>query len=361
MLPPGTIDAVLLLALTGPGPDLAVQTPAPWRSPAPERRFTLDTINDGFATWYDEGYSSGVRVLARGGPPIDALALGRALGPGLRRRLVAEYWTGGIAHDIWTPTDLTADEVRFLEGDRPYAGLLSGELSTDLVFRGALTTGGYTRVSAKLMAGVTGKWSLSQPIQKRVHSVLRVFTGAEYPIDPQGWGIYEVPETVLVNLRFGVETEVLRVRAPSGWSGLTHAPLGARATARSDCDLGTFRVGCEIGTMVRMGWMPELTLDGATPIVEGEEAALPLNGHVFAGTRMGVVLFDALLDGPIGTDGPTANRRLVRARLEFGFLVQLWDVEASYTYIVETNEQSPLPEYALSFQRMGQVKLSYRY
>jgi hypothetical protein len=361
MLPPGTIDAVLLLALTGPGPSLTVQAPAAWRSPAPERRFTLDVINDGFATWYDEGYSSGVRLYARGGAPVDALAWGRALGPALRRRLVAEYWTLGLAHDMWTPTDLTADELRYLEGDRPYAGMLSGELGWDLVFHGALTPGGYTRASARLMVGATGDWSLSEPIQTNVHAALRRVTGADYPIDPQGWGIWEVPETVLVNLRLGVESEVLRVSAPSGWSGLTHAPLGARATARSDCELGTFRVGCELGATVRLGWMPELTLDGVTPIVEGDDAPLPISAHLFAGTRMSVVLFDALLDGPLGTDGPTGHRRLVRARLELGAIVQLWALEVAYTYIVETNEQSPLPQWALPLQRMGHVKLSYRY
>lgn len=364
MLPVGTAEIVFALALQGATPDVQADVALPER-PAPaydgERRVTLDVINDGFATIYDEGYTSGVRVLTRTGPWFDGLAVGPRLGA-LSRRVVAEYWTFGLAHDIWTPADLTADRVALLDDDRPYAGLLSAESQIDLVLRGGLLAEGYSRLSARLVVGVTGDWSGSESIQRVWHAGLRGITGQDYPKEPQGWDVWEIPETVLVGLRVGGETEVLRVRADGAFGRMTGAPLGTRATVRADCDVGTFRVGCETGLTLRAGWMPELTFDGATPIAESAAPSpVPISAHLIFGTRIGFVAFDALLDGPIGTDSPSASKRLMRARLEAGLLVQLWSAEVAYTYIVETNELSPLPYWAQPMQRMGHIKLSYRW
>lgn len=363
MLALGTAEVLLALVLQGPGADVHAQHFEPEtavRTYGGERRFTLDVINDSIATIYDEGYSSGLRLLLRTGPWFDALALSPHIIPAERR--VAEYWTVGIAHEMWTPADLTADRVSLLQDDRPYAGLVSADTQVDLVLSGGLLDTGYTRLSGRIMVGATGDWSGSASIQRSWHSGLRRITGADYPKDPQGWDIYQVPNTVVVNLRFGIESEVVRVASQGTWGRLMGAPLGTRATIRADCDVGTFRVGCEGGLMLRMGWMPELTFDGATPIVESAQPTpLPISAHMIVGTRLGVVGFDALLDGPIGTDSPTASKRIVRARLEMGLLVQLWATELTYVYIIETNELSPLPYWAQPYQRMGHVKLSYRW
>lgn len=363
MLPLGTAELLLVLVLQGSGADIHTAHSAPQhptRAYRGERRFTLDVINDSLATIYDEGYSSGVRLLLRTGPWFEALALSPRLLPSDRR--VAEYWTVGLAHEMWTPADLTADRVSLLDDDRPYAGLLSGEGQVDILIRGGLLDAGYTRLSGRLMVGATGDWSGASSVQKSWHSGLRRITGQDYPKDPQGWQIYQVPNTVVVNLRFGAESEVVRLSSPGDWGRITGAPLGTRATVRADCDLGTFRVGCETGLTLRLGWMPELTFDGATPIVESAAPTpLPISAHLIAGTRIGVVAYDALLDGPLGTDGPTANKRLVRARLEVGGLVQLWAAEIAFMYIIETNELSPLPYWAQPYQRMGHAKISYRW
>jgi len=363
MFPVGTAEVVLALVLQGTTADVPAALDADVGTAtarAGERRVTLDVINDGFATIYDEGYTSGVRLLVRTGPWFEGLSLGRWLGG---RRVVAEYWTAGLAHEIWTPADLTADRASLLADDRPYAGMLSADAQVDLVVQGGLLEDGYSRLSARLMVGVTGDWSGSESIQRVWHSGLRQITGQDYPKEPQGWDVYEIPETVLVNLHLGVESEVLRATfAETSVSRLTAAPLGTRAAARASCDVGTFRVGCETGLTLRVGWMPELTLDGATPIVEAAAPTpLPVSAHLLVGTRVGVMAFDALLDGPVGTDSPSASKRIVRARLEVGAIVQLWAAEIAYTYIIETNELSPLPYWAQPYQRMGQIKLTYRW
>lgn len=364
MLSSGTAAVLMSLALQGSGAEVRLARPAPERAPARESRVTLDLVNDGFATIYDEGYSSGVRLFYRSGAPFEAWSFGAGLAGLFGARAVDEYWTWGLAHDMWTPADLTTDDPVLLADDRPYAGLLSGEVHTDVVLDRAIAEHGYSRLSAMLMVGVTGDWSFSEPLQTRWHAVLRNFTGKDYPRDPQGWDVYEVPNTVLVGLRLGGETEVARSGGRGAWSGLSQTTFGTRATIRGDCDLGTFRIGCETGLTVRGGWMPELVLDGASPIIEGHEgAALPVNGHFFLSTRIGLAAFDALLDGPIGTDGPrsTGDKRLVRGTLEIGGLLQLWSWELVYSYLFQTHELTPLPAFAVSVQRMGRVRISYRF
>ncbi len=364
MLAPGTIDVLLLLALQGSGADVHIDM-----APAAQsrltvqmgRRFTLDLINDGFATIYDEGYSNGIRLLTRTGPWRRSWAVAPHLGP-LARRLVAEYWTVGLAHEMWTPADLTADRLSLLADDRPYAGLFSGSGQVDIVLQGGLLDSGYSRLSMGLMSGVTGDWSGSATIQRKWHAGARVLTGQDYPKDPRGWDIYQIPETVLVSLTLGAEADVMRISAPSAWSQWTGAPFGTRASASAECDLGTFRIGCTTGLTVRTGWMPQITLHGATPIMENAGPThIPVSAHLHMSTKLSVVGYDALLDGPIGTDGPTANKRKVRARLEVGTVVQLWAAEVIYTYILETSELTPLPYWAQPMQRMGHIKLSYRW
>lgn len=364
MLAPGTLDVLLLLALQGSGADLHVEMPPAPQSrltPKKERRFTLDLINDGFATIYDEGYSSGIRLLTRTGPWRQSWALAPLMGP-LRDHLVAEYWTAGLAHEMWTPADLSADRLSLLADDRPYAGLLSVTGQVDMVLRGGLLDAGYSRLSLGLMTGVTGDWSGSASIQRKWHEGARVLTGQDYPKDPKGWDIYQIPETVLVGLTVGAEADVMRVSAPSAWSRLTGAPFGTRASALAECDLGTFRVGCTAGLTLRTGWMPEVTLNGGTPIMEtAGPTHIPVSAHLHVSTKISVVGYDALLDGPLGTDGPTANKRQVRARFEVGTVLQLWAAEIIYTFVLETSELTPLPYWAQPMQRMGHIKLSYRW
>ncbi len=359
MLPNSLAHILLALALQGGGAPLTFKAATQAPPPEAEHRLTLDLINDGFASIHDEGYSSGIRLLYRIERLRDELSWGRAL-----RRFgvstVSEHWTFGLAHEIWTPADLSIGVAELLQDDRPYAGMLSGEWYTDLVFQGAIHPGGYTRLSTRLLVGATGDWSFAEPLQRSWHSWVRSLTGEEFPVEPEGWDVYTVPETILVNLRVGTETEVLRSARVSSMPRIQGLPFEARAALRADCDLGTMRIGCEVGMVVRLGWMPQLTFDGASPIVTGADKQ-DFSLHLFMNTRLGVVLFDALLDGPLGTDSPTGHRRVDRGHFEIGLLAQLWGLEASYAYIAQTYEQTPLPKIAEPFQQMGHVRLSYSF
>jgi hypothetical protein len=329
-------------------------------------RLALDVVNDALGTTMDEGWSSGMRVTTRFSPFIGDGVRGWLRGD-LRRAARVEHWGATIAWDIYTPTDLDATTAEELADDRPYAGFMGGALFDEIVFAGSLAPGGYTIAHLSLEGGLVGPSTHTEEIQRTWHNWLRRSLDRQVtPRDPQGWDVYQIPDAFLVGLRARLESDAFRASWGSGAARDRHGSQGgSRLSGFTECDLGTIRVECDFGSTFRVGWMPDITLQGALPVntwdqaVTGRAPRFPLSGYFFLSGIARVTLFNAFLDGPVGsTNSPTQDRRSLGAEAQAGIAARIGDFELLYRQIVQTREYEHIAPEAVKIQMLGQVVLS---
>ncbi|NJK31572.1 MAG: lipid A deacylase LpxR family protein [Deltaproteobacteria bacterium] len=90
----------------------------------------------------------------------------------------------------------------------------------------------------------------------------------------------------------------------------------------------------------------------------GHDPRFPWFGYLFFSVISRVTVYDALLDGPIGTDGPTQDRRTFGAEGQAGLLLRIGDFELFYRHMILTREIEQVPQEAVKVQMLGQVILS---
>jgi hypothetical protein len=327
-------------------------------------RLSLDLVNDAWSTGQDEGFSARFRLVLRTAPFI-----GDGFSDLLPQRwpIVAEYWSVGAQFDIYTPTDLSADTVEELIDDRPYAGYLSGIFGSELVFHDSpFIDDGYSLVATSFELGWVGPGTGAGTFQREWHEWLRNLLNRNVtPREPRGWGVYEVPNALLVSFRARYETEAFKWRRfhPRRYQR-KGSELQTQLTGFLDCSLGTLRVSCEYGTLFRAGWMPDIALEGLLPVSfwndarSGGRPRSPLSAYVFVGVGGDVVAYNAFLDGPPGTDSPTIEKRLAGAKGQIGFLVRWRSFEFFYRHMVLTREVRTVPLDGVNPQQLGQFILS---
>lgn len=350
------LSFLFLVALAAPEAPEAAHRRAPDAA-----RVSLDLINDAWATGLDEGFSSRFRLVGRFRPFI-----GRGLTGVVPARwnVVAEYWSVAAQFDIYTPTNLDGDRVVEVIDDRPYAGYLSGTGGVDLVMRDSPITGaGHHFFSATIEMGLVGPSTGAGAFQRSWHNWLRRTLNRNVtPRDPRGWGIYEIPDAFLIGVRARYEAEAFR----KTWSdpsrlARTGAQPGAQMSGFTDCSLGTIRVTCDVGATFRAGLLPEIVGEGVLPISSwaGRRPPKPLQAYLQTGVSMQVALFDAFLDGPVGMESFTAERREVNGTLHIGTVLRFGKFELFYRHMVTTRQIRRIPDLGVKVQQLGQFILSW--
>lgn len=328
-------------------------------------RFALDVVNDAMGTTMDEGWTSGMRLTTRFAPFIGDGVRGWLRGP-LARAARVEHWGATVAFDIYTPTDLDATTAAELADDRPYAGFMGGAIFDEIVFAGGIAPGGYTVFSLSLEGGLTGPSTHTEEIQRTWHNWLRRSLNRQVtPRDPRGWDVYQIPDAFLLGLRARLETDAFRFAWGEGRARSRHGHQpGSRLSGFTECDLGTIEVECDFGSTFRVGWLPDIALEGVLPIntwdqaVVGSAPRFPLFGYFFVTGIARISAFNAFLDGPVGTEGPTQDRRTFGAEAQAGIAARIGDFELMYRHIVQTREYDRVPDIARKIQMLGQVVLS---
>jgi len=277
-------------------------------------RLAFNFVNDALGTTMDEGWSSGMRLTARFQPFIGDGVRGWLRGD-LARRARIEHWGATLAFDIYTPTDLDATTAEALENDRPYAGFMGGALFDEIVFAGSLAPGGYTVFSLSLEGGLTGPSTHTEAIQRAWHNWLRNALDRQVtPRDPQGWDAYQIPDAFLIGLRARLESDAFRAAWGEARGRGRHGhQAGSRLSGFAECDAGTIELECDLGSTFRIGWLPDITLEGVLPIntwdraVTGRDPSFPLFGYAFVAAIARMTAYNAFLDGPVGTDSPSQD------------------------------------------------------
>lgn len=187
---------------------------------------SLGIDNDG-VFFVDRDYSSG-GFLTYSSKAISPYWWARPLSLSVWDIASLDKWEIQIGHDLWTPSDLELEKPQ--ENERPYAGFLHSEvnyisLSPQLAQRFNLTV------------GVTGEDSLSEDMQKHVHSV----TGSAHP---NGWA-YQVDEGVVGSAGYLVFFDLLRQPEFMDYE--------LELSNISEINVGNFRSDIATGLMVRWG------------------------------------------------------------------------------------------------------------
>ncbi len=359
--------AIVVLALLPGTGEVPTAMTSPTTTPVPGSdagRLTLNVINDAFGSTMDEGYTSGLRLTARFAPFIGDGLRGWMRGR-LGRASIAEHWGLTGAFDIYTPTNLEGRTAQVLADDRPYAGYWGLSIFDEIVFRGSIAPDGYTIATLGLEGGLTGPSTRTEQIQRSWHGWVReTLNSPVLPRDPKGWGAYQTQDAFLIGLRFRLESDAFRVAWGSGRALLRNGSRGgARVSGSTDCEVGTIRVECDLGTTVRVGYLPRVTLEGALPVDTWDASStskprFPLHGYLFVGMVARFTAYDAFLDGPVGTDSPSIDRRSFGAEGQVGLAARIGAFEFIYRFMMMTREMEDIPPEAQKLQRLGQFLIS---
>jgi lipid A 3-O-deacylase len=282
---------------------LAGLFPPPLDAQASAHRITID--NDFLAYWLpvsrrtDRDYTHGSEVVVQpsapllwmpaiGGPapPCDDLL---QVGTFCRRTRLA------VAQRIYTPT---VSDPR--PGERPYAGILSVSVITDIGSETDLRT-------STLELATSGPPSLADYVHTALHEAIGMVT-------PQGW-----------NGQIGFEP-AFRLgysRQRVLWDAALHSVPIAFVTPSYGVSVGTVRTSAQVGLDARVGY------DAPHPWSGHSSSGSTLSGYAIAELRQELVIHDLTLDGGILRAGPHVQRIPVVAEgtLGFGFRIRAYAVE----------------------------------
>lgn len=298
-----------------------VSPSGPSRPAGPEARppveENVDTVSvrleNDILSGTDEEYSSGaaLTLIRESRGPLGGFWgwLGSADG-----RLISGYELGQL---IVTPADTTKPIPD--ADDRPYAGLLYGALSTQLV-RGRRLDG------LKLVVGVVGPASLAAHTQKLIHR----WTGS---VMPQGWD-YQLENELILNAVYEQRRRYTLLDSEGGW--------GVEAIPRAGGMLGTALVQAQADGQIRFGY--NLPDDFGRTLMRGlGNLPFPLPRPGTGSRRFGVYAFaqgganlvarNLTLDGNTFQDGPRVRKIPLFAAGEVGVSVWTSSFEATVSYV----------------------------
>jgi hypothetical protein len=285
----------------------------------------------------DSNYSSGaaVTLTRKGRGPLGGLWewLGARDG-----RLISSYELGQL---IVTPADIAKPIPD--PADRPYAGLLYGALSTQLVH-------GDRFHGLKLVAGVVGPASLAAHTQKQVHR----WTGS---LMPQGWD-HQLKNEPILNAVYEHRQRHTLLASKDGW--------GVEAIPRFGGMLGNVLVQAQVDGQVRVGY--NLPDDFGRTLMRGlGNLPFPLarpgtgprrfGAYAFAGGGANLVARNLTLDGNTFRDGPRVEKIPLFPAGEVGVSVWTSSFEATFSYVFWGREY----EAQAKVSRFGTATISVRF
>ncbi len=341
---------------------LANQTPEPYD----RGRFTIKVANDDFGSGYDEAFTSGLEATFRVSP-APARSLRKLFPDSLKDSFAHEYWSLFLGQEIYTPALLISADLEILQRDRPYAGWLFGGLMWEGALRHSLfAEKGTSFLSARLTAGATGPQTQTEALQRYWHAFIRdVLRRRRLPDDPKGWGVYQVPNHVGVNLGLSYEGEIGRLEHSSSWFLENHGSRwGVRAGALVEGRLGNMWIDGAVGLSMYAGLLPEMVFAEFTPWTQqkGEKQdAFPLAIYFFGNGRLIGSAYNALLDGPPGYENNYPERHHILTKIEAGFAIRVSAVEFSFRHTMLSPELKKRPPGAVWLQNYGTINLSVAY
>jgi hypothetical protein len=221
-----------------------------------------------------------------------------------------------LTQQIFTPANTQAANPP--AGDRPYAGVLLGSVST-------IEDGDNSRSALGLSLGVVGPSALGQTVQNGFHDLIGQG-------DNHGWHTQLHDEAV-----FAVNaSRVWRVPAGSVFGLETDALPGISIT------LGTLKVNLEAGFNLRLG--QGLQNDYGAPRINalGGGDAFKRGGvvgwYVFAGGGGQVVGHDVTLDGNTFENSRSVKLNPLVGKFDLGLAVLAFGTRISYTQVIQTQD-----------------------
>ncbi|MGE4045916.1 MAG: lipid A deacylase LpxR family protein [Acetobacteraceae bacterium] len=281
----------------------------------PSSTLTLQLENDFLVPNSDRYYTNGVRIgytSPTGKVPDFMNAFGEAvLGPGQRRYGI------DLQQYMFTPY-LTSSPNPPLT-DRPYAGVLMGQLSL-------IQDTDDTRTILSAGLGVIGPAALAKQAQDTVHFVLG-------QSQSHGWST-QIPNQPVV--QFSAD-RIWRIKGPS--FGLLESDLLPSLSG----GIGTFRIYGQAGAQIRFGQGLESDFGAPRmrPGLTGGDAYVqtqPFAWYFFLGVDGQLVGWDETLDGtPFG-----ASRHVTRipyvGELQAGAVLMAWGMRFTAAHVVRSEE-----------------------
>ena len=336
----------------------------PLDTPYDRGRFTLNVANDDFGSDVDEAFTSGIEAVFRFAPG-EGFAVS-SQHSWLAARRIREYWSVVLGHEIYTPALLQETNLEILSRDRRYAGWVYGGLRTELALaHSPFIANGHSFYRVQLSLGSTGPRTQTEALQRYWHAFIRdALNRRRLPEDPKGWAIYQVPNHWGVNIDVSQEAEFLRLESRNRWLKRHFgADLAFRAASLAQVRLGNMWVDASVGAVFRAGILPQVTFEDMTlPVLfEGKRLSVPIAVYGFVSGRIIGSLYNALLDGPPGAEGPYPDRKNGLVRLEAGFAVRAANIEFMFRHTTLSPELRNPPPGGVWIQNWGRITLSFAF
>lgn len=347
----GLLLAAVLLAQPGLSAD-----------PYDRGRFSINVANDDFGSGADEAFTSGVEARIRFTPGENVALSGLADWLGAHR--LREYWGIAFGQEIHTPAILQTIDLDILRNDRRYAGWLYGSLSTELALQHSpFLAKGQSLYVIELHVGATGPQTQTEAIQRYWHAIVREALNRRLePFDPRGWGVYQVPNHFGVNLRVYNESEIIRWdSAGAALKRKLGSDWGFRLASQTQLRAGNMWIDGTIGFTARAGLLPKIVFDtwDLPTMYQGQKLGIPLAIYGFVSGQMTGVVYNALLDGPPGAEGPYPERNSYLTRIEAGFVIRAAAIEFAFRHTLLSPELKNRPLSGVWFQNWGTISLSF--
>ncbi|MDN3564373.1 lipid A deacylase LpxR family protein [Paeniroseomonas aquatica] len=312
--------AIALSATLALGGTAAAQTGPARDLPAPDRRAAISFLseNDTYGRSTDRYYTNGARFnwsSAEESLPGPMAALDRALadlfGPARSR------WGIALGQNMYTPINKRLREPD--PRDRPYAGLLYGEVSLD---RRTSTT--LDRFSMTL--GVVGPTSLARQTQDIVHAAIG-------DRQARGWG-FQIHDEPVFNIGYERTWRERLLNLPGD--------LAVDALPTVTLAAGTIHTYAGVGARVRIG--QGLERDFGAPRIRPTIADSPapvgdgFGWYLFAGAGGRAIARDITLDGNTFRDSRSVDPRHFVSDLELGGAVFWQNIRLAYTQDFRSKE-----------------------
>lgn len=311
--------------------------PATLPSSRPRRHALLFRWENDAVARTDRNYTNGMSLTysrATGGP---LGGLWGWLGMAAGRRL-SSYELGQI---IVTPADISRPVPD--PADRPYAGLLYGAVSTQLV-------SGEQMHGAKLIMGVVGPAAGAERTQKAFHKLIG-------DVEPQGWG-HQLKNEPILNVVYEYRHRRRLAGSTRGWGAEVIPRAGGMAgNVLVQAGAATqFRVGYNVpddfGTSLVRG-LGSLSLSGAQPARAGHAFGI----YVFATGGANLVARNLTLDGNTFREGPRVQKRPLFPGAELGISLRARSFETTVSYVFWGREYETQPRAS----QFGSATIGYRF
>jgi len=220
--------------------------------------------------------------------------------------------TIGVGQVFYTPDNLrSAEEIK---DDRPYGGLLFGEISRTNIKRRA--NGRDTRETASIRVGCTGKCSLARETQKFVHNELGFGT------DPKGWR-HQIDTEPIIGVKYALQNRTLRHSLTSGIS-LDNINF-IRANIGNDITRFTAGTLIRIGSGLDNSFGPEL--------IQPTAISKNYTGYFFTRAESRFTPYNIFIDNHLFNGGTNLDLEYFGNDYSIGFVVEYGSKSLAFEFV----------------------------